>query len=223
LLGACDGFDYQHCQAALAAASTALLEAQSRAADEATRNRFADARIALVSYQGGQDARYSSDSVRAFEARSVAMAAVFQLLRKRYFPAKKALLWAHNIHVVKQHESVLGSWTGGAIITQGTLLDRELIPGAYRAAAMVGRTVAVNRPEQRGAVSPSPGMNSLEVMLHELGTSVSFLDLQQGHARAVLPESQPVELGAPGVELLVPERCFDGIFFLDESPMAEPL
>jgi erythromycin esterase-like protein len=221
-LDACERGEYSPCKSALASTSAALLNARSGVADEATLTRFADARIALTSYEGGQDAYYIADSVHAFEARDQAMANVFQQLRDRYFPKKKALIWAHNIHIVKQHQSALHSWVGGAIVTQGTQLEHELSVGSYRAVAILGFSVAINRPEQRGSVT-SPRANSLEVLLHTLEPSALFLDLQRGRARAVLPEDQLVELGAPGVEVLVPERCFDGILFLDQSPMAEPL
>jgi len=222
-LNACDRLDYAHCKSALAATSAELLEAGLRAPEGTPRSRFAEARIALTSYQGGVDQFYIASAERAFEARDLAMAAVFQQLRERYFPDKKALIWAHNIHVVKQHQSVVGSWTGGAIITQGTQLERELAAGAYRAAAIIARTVAVNRPEQHGPVTPSPRTGSLEAVLDQLGSTALFLDLQQGHAQAVLPADQVVELGAPGVERLVPERCFDGVLFLPQSAMAEAL
>lgn len=190
---------------------------QTAASDKTAR---ATVLIALTSYQGWYDEILSEDYATSFEARDIAMASVFLQLRQLHFPERKALLWAHNIHVVKSHENVAESWVGGPIVTQGTELARQLGPDRYRAVAIIGYDVYLNRPEQRGHVTPSPSESSVEATLHELGHPALYLDLRNPTPGA-LPSGEAFELGAPGVEVHVPAANYDGLLYLDTSPMAE--
>jgi len=192
-------------------------------ASRGTPAGLATAHIALTSYEAWQDATMIPGYAESFEARDIGMARVLEQLRALHFPGKKTVLWAHNIHVVKRHETVADSWVGGPIVTQGTQLDRDLGPGRYRTLALIGWDVFLNRPGQRGHVNPVPTEASLEARLHELGRGALFVDLHHPNVGEVVPAGRAFELGAPGVEVHVPADNYDGILFLDASPMAEVL
>ncbi|HET9954338.1 MAG TPA: erythromycin esterase family protein, partial [Polyangiaceae bacterium] len=81
------------------------------------------ARIALTSYSAWQARASIADEARAFEARALGMASVFLQLKSRYFPHRRSILWAHNIHVVKRHSAVRWTWLGTPIETLGTRLE----------------------------------------------------------------------------------------------------
>lgn len=221
-LAACERRQHQACRAATHAIRARLEGNAARLASAASPEALATARIALTSYAAWQDEVMIPDNAGSFEARDIGMASVFQQLRALHFPGQKALLWAHNIHIVKRHEKVNDSWVGGPIVTQGTELHRQL-GDRYRAVAIIGFDVWLNRPEQSGHVVPSPTSRSLEAMLHELGEPALFIDLRHSDIDALLPVGQVVELGAPGVETHVPRENYDAILYLDESPMADVL
>jgi erythromycin esterase-like protein len=175
--------------------------------------------IALTSFAGWQDEVFMNDSAKSFEARDIAMAKVFLKLRALHFAGKKSLVWAHNIHVVKRHETVAQSWVGGPIVTMGTQLDREL-PGRYRTIAVVGMNVSLNRDGYMGPVRPAPSAGSLEAHLQKLGHQAVLIDLRHPRATDVLPAGMRFEMGAPGVEINVPAENYDGVLYLETSPMA---
>jgi hypothetical protein len=112
---------------------------------------------------------------------------------------------------------------GGPIVTQGTALDRELGGDRYRAVAMIGYDVWLNRPEQRGRATPRPSARSLEAVLHAIGGPGFFVDARAPEASTVLPLAESIEVGAPGVETHVPLENYDAIVYLDTSPMADVL
>lgn len=220
-LNACEWRQYRACKDALVAIG-AELDAIADGGAAAATDAVSAARIALTSYAGWQDQLMIAGYARSFEARDIAMANVVLQLRALHFPGEKALLWAHNIHVVKQHESVFESWVGDAIVTQGTALDRELGDG-YRAVAMIGHEIWLNRPEQRGRASPRPSPSSFEAVLRAMGAPGYFIDVRHPEASNVLPLDQMLELGAPGVETHVPRNNYDAILYLETSPMAHVL
>jgi erythromycin esterase-like protein len=200
----------------------AVLEGRAaEVARDAGAEALGTARIALTSLEGWQDESNATDSARSFELRDIAMASVFEGLRQLHFPTKKAVLWAHNIHVVKHHEAVESSWVGGPIVTMGTKLERDLGSARYRAVALIGWEVSLNRDGYRGPVSPAPSGSSLEARLHAAARGSLHLDLHGQDASALVPPGRSFELGAPGVETHVPAQGYDAILYLEQSPMAE--
>jgi erythromycin esterase-like protein len=181
----------------------------------------ATARIAITSFAAWQAESTLLSYDASFEARDIGMAKVFEQLRALHFPGTKALIFAHNIHVVKRHETVSQSWVGGPIVTQGTQLDRDLGDGRYRAFAMVGMHVSLNRNGYKGPVSPSPSSSSLEAVLHALGEPALLVDLHAPGVTSLFPAGNTLEMGAPGIEHNVPAENYDGVFYLEESPLAE--
>lgn len=222
-LAACERQDYEACKDGLAAVKARLLAREAELAARSGRSALATARIALTSYEAWQHESMISDYAKSFEARDIGMAKVVQQLRDLHFPGKKAVVWAHNIHVVKNHETVQESWVGGPIVTQGTQLDRDLGPGRYRTLALVGLNVALDRPGQTGPAVPSPSPASLEERLHELGKPALFVDFRAPGASEVVPPGRAFEVGAPGVEVHAPAANYDGLVYLKRSPMAELL
>ncbi len=222
-LAACEQQDYQACKDGLATVWTRLRDREAELAAHSSPSALATARIALTSYEAWQHESMISDYAKSFEARDIGMAKVVQKLRDLHFPGKKALVWAHNIHVVKNHETVQESWVGGPIVTQGTQLDRDLGPGRYRTLALIGLDVWLDRPGQKGQVVPTPSPASLEERLDELGKRALFVDLRDPAVSQVVPPGRLFELGAPGVEIHAPAANYDGLVYLEHSPMADRL
>jgi erythromycin esterase-like protein len=223
-LAACDTGAYQECKVATDRLRAHFDRQSNELAAATTAEALATARVALTSYAGWQEAAMTRDYARSFEARDLAMADVFLQLRELHFPREKAMIWAHNIHVVKAHETVRQSWVGAPIVTLGSAVAQQL-GDRYRAVALIGYDVWLNRPEQRGRVVPSPSARSVEATLHQLGQAALFIDLSQASAAepSVVPSGVAFELGAPGVETHVPSQNYDGLLYLDHSPMAERL
>jgi erythromycin esterase-like protein len=222
-LAACERQDYDACKGGLATVKARLRDREAELAARSGPSALATARIALTSYEAWQHESMISDYAKSFEARDIGMAKVVQQLRDLHFPGKKAIVWAHNIHVVKNHETVQESWVGGPIVTQGTQLDRDLGPGRYRTLALVGLDVWLDRPGQRGQVVPTPSKASLEERLHELGKRALFVDFRHPGVSQVVPPGRAFELSAPGVEVHAPAANYDGLVYLEHSPMAERL
>jgi erythromycin esterase-like protein len=222
-LAACEQYDYEACKDGLATVKARLVDSEAELLAQSSPSALATARIALTSYEAWQHESMIGGYANSFEARDIGMAKVVQQLRDLHFPGKKALIWAHNIHVVKNHETVQESWVGGPIVTQGTKLDRDLGPGRYQTLALVGLDVWLDRPGQRGHVVPSPSEASLEERLNELGKRALFVDFRHPGVSQVVPPGQVFELGAPGVEVHAPAANYDGLVYLEHSPMAERL
>lgn len=221
-LTTCEEGRREMCARALDAMDAALRQEQANPSERELGARLAAARIALTGYATSQRVAMIGNESRAFEARAKGMSSVFLQLRDLYFPQQKTVMWAHNIHVVKQHEDVKWSWVGAPIVTQGTLLNRTL-GDKYRAVAVIGYEVWLDRPRQRGRADPRPASDSLEATLHELGWPGLLLDLRHPNAVSVVPLTWPFELGAPGVEILIPAKHYDALLFVDRSPMAHLL
>jgi erythromycin esterase-like protein len=222
-LAACEQQDYEACKDGLAKVKARLVASEAELVAKSSPFALATARIALTSYEAWQHESMIGGYAKSFEARDIGMAKVVQQLRDLHFPGKKALVWAHNIHVVKSHETVQESWVGGPIVTQGTQLDRDLGPGRYRTLALIGLDVWLDRPGQHGQVVPTPSPASLEERLNELGKRALFVDLRDPGVSQVVPPGQLFELGAPGVEVHAPAANYDGLIYLEHSPMIEKL
>jgi erythromycin esterase-like protein len=212
--------DHARCLAGIAA-FRAFLDLQADAlAKSGTPVGLATAYIALTSLAAWQDEWLIADPATSFEARDVGMAKVFEQLRALHFPGEKALIWAHNIHVVKRHESVRYSWVGGPIVTQGTQLERDLGEGHYRSLAIIGLNVAINRDGYVGPVPTPPSPESVEVLLQGGARPALFADLHHPNIGRVLTPGTAYEMGAPGAERNVPAESYDGVLYLEDSPPA---
>jgi erythromycin esterase-like protein len=221
-IATCDRFALEECRAAIAAVKAYFEQHADELASRTSSEKLATASLALTSYEAWQEQTLTPDAARGFEARDLGMAEVFLRLRELYFPGQKALIWAHNIHVVKAHEAVATSWVGGPIVTQGTALAREL-GSSYRSVAVIGFDVSLSRPEQRGHVEPRPGPGSVEAILHGLAESALFVDLHRGEVAGLWSPEATLELGAPGVERHRPAENYDALLYLEQSPMADRL
>lgn len=222
-LASCEQLRYEPCTAAIGALRARLGSMAAAPPAGVTREALATAQIALTSYAAWQDETMMPGYAPSFEARAVGMASVFLQLRALHFPGEKAVLWAHNIHVIKRHETVATSWVGAPIVTMGTAIDRAVGSDSYRAVGIIGFDVWLDRPEQRGRATPRASRGSLESVLHALGSPALFIDVQHPEASTVLPLAERLEIGAPGVEVHSVVDNYDGLLYLDHSPMAEVL
>ncbi len=209
--------DHQSCKAGTGQLRAELEGRAEELAAIAGPQALASVLIALASFEAWQDIVFATEPSASLEARDVGMANVLEGLRRRYFPAQKALVFAHNLDVVKRHDTVTESWVGAPIVTLGTLLDLHLGEN-YRAIAMVGWEVSSD-----GVDSTAPSPRSLEAYLHESAASTLFVDLHGANVGAAILENVPYEMGAPRVEVNVPAEHYDGVLYVEHSPAATPV
>jgi hypothetical protein len=101
----------------------------------------------------------------------------------------------------------------------GTFLASAL-GGDYKAVGLAGYKVSINWPGVgTGELPPPTRADAVEVMLHELRTPFLFVDLAFGGVTdKFLKDGKVYELQG---EEMVPNEQFDGLVFLDVSPMME--
>lgn len=205
---------HEQCLAALAEVEEHF-QANRRSIQEQTSKEDLDlASLRLLSVRAFEDSAFYIGSIpflgggtwaRGFNARDVAMAEVFFLLKEKHFPKARAVVWAANIHVARAP-------IAGEVRPMGSVLAARLgskyvsfALAAYRADLDAGRCVT------RDAV---PG--SVEERLQALGEDALLVDL--GRSTYLKPRAL-YEMGTVPVQ---PRRHFNGIVFLEHSARMHP-
>jgi erythromycin esterase-like protein len=173
---------------------------------------FFIARLQVLSLKAWQEEAFligtdlvGSDFARGFNKRDEAMAKVFFLLRDRYFPRAKAVVWAANIHVaralVPNGARPMGSFLAAA-------LGRNYVNFAL---AAYHSEVDFGGCQVREAV---PG--SIEDRLHALGEEALLVDLARSSYL------RPQRIYEMGTFPFRPRQHFSGIIFLETSERMQP-
>jgi erythromycin esterase len=154
------------------------------------------------------------DLAGAYEARDVAMGAVFQGVLELDLPSDvRIAVWAHNYHLAMRHERVEVSQWGPSKRTFGTVLT-EVFGADYAAVAITGYAPGTNWPQVEWVTDHSylgTSRGSVESDLHEFGEPYLIVD-------------PGAEFLRPGVERVFSEEVmilrdqFTAVVYLDESP-----
>jgi erythromycin esterase len=166
-------------------------------------------------------ARAPTDAARE-SRRDADNAANLRWLLDVKYPGRKAVIWAHDVHVMNAyygpdfHAVHLDGQTGD-MKTTGTLLAERYGKSLYT----IGMTAfageegfAVGGPAT--PIAPTPD-GSLEARLHGLGMSNAFVDLRApgrpAIATARIPKFETITVADIG-------RIYDGVFFIDQMHRA---
>lgn len=183
--------------------------------DHAIENMRADAAMRFDAARAPTDAARES-------RRDAANAANLRWLLDVKYPGRKAVIWAHDAHVMNAHygpdfHAVHLDGQPGDMKTTGTFLAERYGNSLYT----IGMTAftgeegfAVGGPAT--PIAPAPD-GSLEARLHELGMSSAFVDLRApgrpAIATARIPKFEAITVADIG-------RIYDGVFFIDRTTRA---
>ncbi|MEO1270577.1 MAG: erythromycin esterase family protein [Myxococcota bacterium] len=209
--------DHDACQTGMAAIQTVFDDERDALIQATSDTQFAWGEIALVGLRAwqGQIYHFNTDTVASYEARDEAMAYVFERMLELRYPNTKTVIWAHNFHIARSYETVIGGL--GGIRDMGSWLT-ETYGDDYLPIALTGYEVEVNWPSvAEGLLEPLPTEDSTEGRLHTLGQPFLFVNLERSDFTFLTPDER-YELGISR-ERMVPREQFGGIFYLDRSPM----
>lgn len=183
------------------------------ATDETSVRLGEVAALSLRSWQV-EDFTTTSDPNRSFEARDVAMHHIFDALRDVFFADRRAIIWAHNYHLMTDHPDVVGDPVPG-VRTFGTEL-RDEVGADYLPIALTGFDVQINWPGVgTGPVSPAIA-GSFVLSLHSLAKPYLIVDPAAPFAGTV---TRPLRDGASfGDGTLVPSAHYGALVYLEHSP-----
>jgi len=186
--------------------------------DHAIQNMSADAQMRFDAARAPTDAARES-------RRDDANAANLRWLLDVKYAGRKAVIWAHNAHVMNAYygpdfHAVHLDAAPGDMKTAGTFLAERYGNSLYT----IGMTAftgeegfAVGGPAS--PIAPAPD-GSLEARLHGLGLSNAFVDLR-APGRPAIPTARIPKFEANTVADI--GRIYDGIFFIDHMNRATRL
>ena len=186
--------------------------------DHAIQNMSADAQMRFDAARAPTDAARES-------RRDDANAANLRWLLDVKYAGRKAVIWAHNAHVMNAYyapdfHAVHLDAAPGDMKTTGTFLAERYGNSLYT----IGMTAftgeegfAVGGPAS--PIAPAPD-GSLEARLHGLGLSNAFVDLR-APGRPAIPTARIPKFEANTVADI--GRIYDGIFFIDHMNRATRL
>lgn len=173
-----------------------------------SKTDFEWAKVRLVGLRGWEFQMWYPDS-RSFTGRDEAMAYTFQVIRKLRHPRAKIAVWAHNSHVSHAPHPLNGGIPIGMFLTQA--LGRN-----YVSFGLAAHKVSVNWPAADGCGLESLSANSSEEVFHGVGQGDLLIDLDG-------PLLAPGATYTVGNRRMVPRQHFDGMLYLEESPMMSSL
>lgn len=183
----------------------------ARSADDLTL-----ARVALVALQAAH-LQFSSPTwdVAGWDARDEGMADVFELLWRQRTGAARAVIWAHNAHIIERGEALEGSVYPAGWVDMGSHLGRRL-GDDYAAIGFVASEVAWSWPGAEGSASAADG--TLEHLLAGLGEEALLIDLPVATADGtVVPAATAFPAGHPAEATFVPADHYRGLLYLESS------
>lgn len=148
---------------------------------------------------------------RAYEIRDEAMASI----AKQFIKGEKAVLWAHNLHIMKNGKTKL-AWP---MKTMGDCICADY-GSTYKALALTAYHLDVNwpgNPNEKGAPIPHPD-DSIEEKLRESGAAERVVDFSRKEDKLEFGGCRKM-FEAVDVEGL--ENHFDAILYLEKSPAME--
>ncbi len=170
--------------------------------------------------------------------RDVQMATNLRWLLEKRYPGRKAVVWAHNAHLMRAYFAA--DWNGVHVKPQrdgmtplGALVAQWLKDDVYNIALTTyeGEEAWANG-QKRGPISPAPA-GSLEARLHALGKPHLFINLRAARGVRSHPLRTPTTLrisgygqptGKYGNESVADiTQVFDGVLFIDRMAPATRL
>ncbi len=179
--------------------------------------------LGLRSWQG-EKFYYVSDIVKSFEARDLAMAPVYETLRQLYFPQKKALLWAHNYHLMRSHPSVTETQQASlqGARNMGSVLAKDL-GDAYAPIGLSGWDVEINWPGSGYGPTSTPSPGDLEAKLRALGPSLLLVDVHDPGLAPFVAPGEAYGWGNPWTMSMVPADQWRAVVYFASSPPMKAL
>ena len=179
--------------------------------------------LGLRSWQG-EKFYYMTDVIKSFEARDLAMAPVYETLRQLYFPQKRALLWAHNYHLMRAHPSATESPQTGlqGARNMGSVLANDL-GDAYAPIGLSGWDVEINWPGVGTGPTSTPASTDLEGMLHALGPPLLLVDLHDSGLAPFVAPGKAYGWGNPWTMGMVPADQWRAVVYFASSPPMKAL
>lgn len=208
---------FDTCTQGLDAMGAYLSSNQAALTQGSSAQAFALAQLTLVSFTAWQGYRLNaSDFDASAPIRDVAMAKIYEGLRSIYFPDEKAILWAHDGHLMRDGAAA------GYVRNMGSVLSQDL-GSAYAPIGLSGWNVEVDWPGvYANGPTSSPGMSPqvFEWKLEQLGRPWLLVDLDDPGLGSFLTPGAAYQYGnAPSGEfLLVPAAQFRAAIFFQTSP-----
>jgi erythromycin esterase-like protein len=173
--------------------------------------------LGLRSWQG-EKYYYTTDTLKSFEARDLAMAPVYEMLRSLYFPQKKALLWAHNYHLMRSHPAASDPQGVPGARNMGSVLAQDL-GDAYAPIGLSGWDVEINWPGTGHGPTSTPSSSSeVEWKLHHLNQPLLLVDLHDPGLAPFLTPSATYGCGNPWSMGMVPADQWRAVVYFESSP-----
>lgn len=171
------------------------------------------ARLSALSMRAFDDSIYAlsrGDLAASNPPRDQAMAEIL-LTQRRLAPVTgRAVLWAHDGHVLRDSTEVVGGqWRG--VENLATLVDRELDYVAIGQISRIARILWMSGPETIRFES----MGSMEMLLDAIGPEQLMVDLR------VDPSIAPDEATRVGFDTMRPTLHYDALVYLRDSPAIE--
>jgi erythromycin esterase-like protein len=177
--------------------------------------------LGLRSWQG-EYFYLTSDERESYEARDVAMATVYETLRALYFPSAKAILWAHNYHLMKGHDVASDPTGVPSARSMGGLLAKDL-GAAYAPIGLSGNDVEIDWPNVGNGPTNTPSAGSIEATLHALGRPWLLVDLESAGVASTIPPGQSLLYGNPWEMGIVAADQWRAIVYFETSPPMKAL
>jgi len=189
--------------------------AAARSADDVTL-----ARVALVAIEAAHvEFAVGTADVAGWDARDAGMADVFELLWQERAGGQRAVIWAHNAHIVANGEDLRGSVYPAGWVDMGSILGDRLGEN-YAPIGFIASEVAWSWPGMEGTGSARDG--ALERVLEELGEPWLLVDLPVASADgSVISPGEAYQAGHPARATFVPADHYRGLVYLQSSPEME--
>ena len=219
---------YMSCQSAVATTRAYLAAHNAELIAASSTDEVMLASMALRAIETWEDQIFfrSTDPARSLVARDQGMADTFMALRSLRFPTAKAILWAHDGHLMSHAQTAAGLFAEDGEMVMGTFL-KEQLGDSYQAFALIGYQVDINwpgyAPTQCKELTPPTAPNAVENLLHALATPSLLIDLDfPGASTPFLDPALSYNLFDndydPPTVAMKPREQFRGLVYLDHSP-----
>jgi erythromycin esterase len=209
--------NFDVCTRGLDALDAYLSQNQAAVTQRTSTREFALAHVASVSLRAWQGQRFyeNTDFQRSAQTRDLAMAVIYEALRSIYFPNAKAVLWAHDAHLMRDGNAA------GYVENMGSVLSHDF-GDAYVPIGLSGWDVEVNWPGAYAKGPTTPLAKSSQVFewdLDQLGYPWLLVDLTAPGLASFLTPGASYQYGnANNIADLVPAAQFRATIFFQSSP-----
>lgn len=160
------------------------------------------------------DQRVSAEEGFAANLRDRAMADNVDALLERFYPDKKIMLWAHNMHI--DHNSNLAGIYNYEKISMGYWLVQRHRPLLYTVGFFMYQGEAALNGQSVYTIDPAPS-GTLEAILFQTGAEFAFVDLlnqQECSGNSWMFSTIHFRDWGTGLAKMMPRQEFDGMFYV---------